>query len=460
LLSCLDLKKRFLILFLSWSCILKATISAGGGDVMDKNDQVRIHMEAEQGDEERILSKAALTSFGIAVAILVAGFLWLGRDGMLNPHSPDFFPLPHFCAFVGVLLSVFFLVRALIHGRRYRLFGTSEIEGNQPVLGERFAGMLRVAKPQSLSAPITLWLCCNWRHYGEGTSSVVRGSETTDTLWETSLALSPDGAADGIPFEFDIPEDGLPSGRRPKPKAGVHPEPAGQIIWVLRALSPRWGTDYYEEFEIVVKPGRIPAELGKQIRPALSKRDKAAGRTSFATRGASLLGNILSLIIGGRVPDAAEISAEAEAETRPEPATPFASKPWEDQSGPRKIGRIALVVGIFLGVIALYTLSRQAVFGWHGWDMTAKITKVERNLVTLDLGAKDPVHPIYVSAFHHWNVGQLVTVLCETADDGGRRCRMVSGYDRWLEGMVALFVALTALSIWRHMSGGGTPRAM
>jgi hypothetical protein len=147
---------------------------------------------------------------------------------------------------------------------------------------------------------------------------------------------------------------------------------------------------------------------------------------------------------------------EAEADARTEPARPFASRPWEDIRGPRAIGVIALAVGVFLCAIALYTLSRQAMFSWRGTLVPATITTVERGLVTLDLGVDDRSHRISISSFRRWDVGQQVAVVCVPADAGGRRCRMATGFDRWLDGLACLAVALVALTIWRRAR---TPRA-
>jgi hypothetical protein len=91
-------------------------------------DDVRagIHVEAEQGDEARALAKAALPCVVVAAVIVAAESAGLGRDGMLDWHSPDFFPLPHFCAFVGLLLAAFFLVRADHEGDDGKVDGQQE----------------------------------------------------------------------------------------------------------------------------------------------------------------------------------------------------------------------------------------------------------------------------------------------------------------------------------------------
>jgi hypothetical protein len=401
-----------------------------------------VRVEAEQGDESGALFKAALFCVGVAVAFVAGGFYGLGKSGMLDPRSPDFAPVPHFFAFVALVLGAFFLVRAYMHGRRYRLFGTSVVEANRPRLGEALVGTLRIAKPDALQAPITLRLRCDWRHRSSSPGHPSQGATTTEHLWESSLELDPAGAAAGIPFRFAIPEDGLPSGRRPKPKTGVHPESPGDIVWSLLASSARRGMDYVAEFEVPVEPGQLSAERARQAGPKAAPH--APGDDSLAVRAAQVAG----LALGGSVPTAEEREAEADAETRPEPETPFASSPRPEQDGQRVFRRVALIAAVALGVIALLALARQAAFGWGGTELRATVTTVEKHAVTLDLDRGDPAHTVYVSSFHRWERGQQVTALCEADPDGRRRCRMASGLDRWLDGLGTLAVALVALSVW------------
>lgn len=404
-----------------------------------------VHVEAEQGDESRALRKAALFCFGVAVAFVALGFYGLGTSGMLDPRSPDFAPVPHFFAFVALVLAVFFLVRSYVHGRRYRLFGTSVIEANRPRLGEALVGTLRIARPEALRAPVILRLRCDWRHRTSSPGHPSQGQTTTEHLWERSLELDPAGARAGIAFRFDIPEDGLPSGRRPKPKSGVHPGSPGDIVWSLLASSARRGMDYVAEFEVPVEPGRLSAELARQGGPKAAPR--APGEDTLAVRAAQVVG----LALGGDVPTAEDREVEAEAETRPEPEKPFASSPRPEQDGRRLFRRVALIAGVALGAIALLALGRQAAFGRRGAEARATVTTVEKHAVTLDLGPDDPAHRIYVSSFHRWERGQQVTALCETDADGRRRCRMASGLDRWLDGLGTLALAVVALSAWRAL---------
>jgi len=409
-----------------------------------------IHVEAEQGDEARALGKAALFCLVVSALIVLGGFYWLGSSGMLDVRSPDFIPLPHFFAFAALCLGSFFLVRAYLHDRRYRLFGTSVVEGNVPVLGRAFAGTLRITRTGALTAPITLRLRCDWRHDESGPGGSSGSHTVTEHLWEHLQELQSGAAGTGIPFRFDLPEDGLPSGRRPKPRTGVHPESPGYIVWTLRASSPRLGTDYVAEFEIDVRPGRLIAELSRHAKPDAAPRG-LGDRTSLPLRAAATALGAAGIFAGGSVPTSEELRDEAEANARPEPANPFAGSRRPESDSVRLFRRVSLIAGVVLCLIAGVALLNQAVFGGSDAAVQATVVQAERHAVTLDLGPDDPAHKIYVSSFHHWEQGEKVTVLCETDDKGARRCRMESGFDRWLDGLGTLGVALVALLTWNHL---------
>ncbi len=395
------------------------------------------HLEAEQPDVEHTRVKAGLFCLGLSAAIVAAGFIWLGHDGMLDARSPKFFPLPHFFAVASAFLGLFFLARGSIHGRRFQLFGVSSIDGNIPVLGETFEGTLRVTRISAFEAPITLRLICEWRP--ASTHTINSGTRALpDCDWETSIDLGKINASGVLPFRFDIPYDGLPTGRRPTPKIGVNTNP-GTIVWTLVASSPRRGIDYLAEFEIRVLPKAHRSagveELPREASPALLMVTEAA-----------------SAVFGGTIPSADELADAAEAEARPEPARPFASSP-QPKPNPANIARkVSFVIALLLCLFAAASFVNQMTFGSQGRELVASISTVARNEVTLDFGAKDPAHTIYVSSFHTWTRGQSVTALCEPVENERPRCRMTSRFDRWLNPIGLLGAALLALMCWRTLA--------
>lgn len=396
-----------------------------------------IHVEAEEPDVEHTRVRAGLFCLGFSAAIVGVGFVWLGHDGMLEPRSPNFFPLPHFFAVASAFLGLFFLTRGYIHGRRFELFGVSSIDGNVPRLGETFEGMLRVTHIAAFEAPIAMRISCAWRHTSVGSTNQSSKNET-DTLWETSIDLGRINASGELAFRFDIPADGLPSGRRPKPETGVNTNP-GDIVWTLSATSPRRGMNYLAEFEVRVLP--------KAHRPA------SVGELPRETDPALLLATqVASAVFGGTIPTAAELADEAEAQARPEPAKPFASSP-QPKPGAADIARkVSLVIALVLCFFAAASLVNQVTFGSQGSELHASVTGVAHHEVTLDFGAQDPAHTIYVSSFHTWTRGQTVTALCEPGENERPRCRMTTGFDRWLNAIGILGAALLALVFWRTLA--------
>ncbi len=110
----------------------------------------------------------------------------------------------------------------------------------------------------------------------------------------------------------------------------------------------------------------------------------------------------------------------------------------------------SLIAALFLSLVAGVSLVREASFGWRGVEMPTVVVKAETHAVTLNFGPDDPAHTISVSSHHHWTPGEHVVALCETGEDGRRRCRMQSGFDRWLDGLGTLGLALAAFAVWTY----------
>jgi len=217
-----------------------------------------------------------------------------------------------FIAAVGVLLGGFFLVRGYLDASRHRLFGASEVRGATPELGGALEGIFKVANTRLLKAPIELSLRCDWRGHSAGIHGG-SGSDGTTTLWRQSQSVAINLAQSGVAFHFDLPADGLPTGRRPRPKTGVHPAGPGYIVWTLRAFSRRLGVNYLAEFEIPVRPGTVIRAVGAKTKP------------EPANHAAGALAQGVALVLGGSAPSQDELDDEAEARSRPEPDVPFAS---------------------------------------------------------------------------------------------------------------------------------------
>ncbi|MEO7935718.1 MAG: hypothetical protein ABIR27_05630 [Dokdonella sp.] len=114
--------------------------------------------------------------------------------------------------------------------------------------------------------------------------------------------------------------------------------------------------------------------------------------------------------------------------------------------------KISFVIALILCFFAAASLLNQLTFGSRGRELRASVTKIQSHEVTLDFGAKDPAHSIYVSSFNSWTPGQSVTALCEPGENERPRCRMTSGSDRWLNPIALLGTALLALIFWRKLA--------
>jgi hypothetical protein len=394
------------------------------------------HVQADQDGDPGPHIKAALFCFAVAGSALLIGYFTLGWAGLTDKASPDFAPVPHIIAVVGILLGGFFLVRGYFDASRHRLFGASEVRGATPELGGALEGIFKVANTRPLTAPIELSLRCDWRRYVPGTPGI-RGGDQSTTLWRQSQSVAIGMAQSGVAFHFDLPADGLPTGRRPRPKTGVHPEGPGDIAWTLRAFSRRPGVNYLAEFEIPVRPGAVIRALGAKTKPEPAKR--AAGA----------LAQGVALALGGSVPSQSELDSEAEARTRAEPDVPFASSPMPLQWDDGMLNRIALVAALALSAIALYVMGYEIAFTVGARETPAVLADTGKNWVALNLGPDDPNHKITVSSFQIWAKGQTVTALCKSTVDGRARCHMQTGSDRWFNSVFAVVLAGLALAAWR-----------
>lgn len=385
-----------------------------------------LHLETETPDDFWVGLKAALVCFGLSVTIVIAGFLWLGRAGMLEVKSPDFFPLPDFCAVASFLIGVFFLANSILHWIRFNRFGPTYLDCNNAELGKALQGKLRISKTQYLGRSIDLTLRCEWRHYQDG-AMPKDTREVSTLLWNTTQKLDSSGAAAGIPFRFDVPTDGLATGRRPNAARGVNIQGPGRIEWFLRATAKHL---YAAEFEIPI--GAV----------------SASARLARTTQEAPLAAQLAAAALGGYAPSQDEIDDEEVSNKRREPVIPFGNAPVPVTSDQVSSRRITLAIMIFAGFFLARELISQVMFG--GTDQSATIVDATRGEVTLNFGLDDPAHKISVSSFHSWQKGQPVTASCRPAEDGKRRCRMQTGHDRWLNAIIPAMVFLVALVLRRH----------
>ena len=406
------------------------------------SDIPRFQVEAGELGDVRSALQIAISSLIGAVIALVTGLAMLGSEGMTNPKSPDFFPLPHLFIVAGAGLAVMYGSLASLRWARRQIFGASSIEGNVPVLGGVLEGRLNIEKPQALGQDIVLTLRCNWsrpiRDIGQ-TDGRVR--EATSTLWQKRIVVAkPDASAD-IAFSFEIPADGLASGQRPKPARGVHPLGAGSIAWVLTATSRGGGIGFSEDFTIPVESPALSRKGAK------STPHDTAEPTTSAGLDPDLPTQLLAAALGGHAPSADEISSDEAAARKSEPSHPFARSAAPVTDGQLRFTKFVYVLTGLCWLGAIYSIGMQVSLMVQGESMPASIVAVNGKSVTLDFGPDDPAHPLHVSNLHSWNVGQKVAARCIRDEEGHRKCRMESGLDRWVDPSVMLMIALVLLGL-------------
>lgn len=426
---------------------------------MSPSRHVPIHVEADDADDGPVRIRAGLVCLGLAAAILIAGWLWLGREGMLDPKSPDFFPLPHFFATAAILVGTFFLVRGVLFGGRYRKFGTSLLEAEPAELGGHLVARVSTAREVNAVGPFTVRLRCDRHFYSSSPGQSTQGRDATETLWEATQTL-PQGSSTrtGLAITFDLPATGLPSGRRAKPATGVHPEPPENIEWIVSVHAPCQGLNYFVEFAVPVAPGAVIRALQRERNAGAAAARHAAPHSGegVPVGAAQVALQAAALVFGGRVPDAEELAADAQARAKAEPAVPFAGEVQPVSAGTRLAMRALLVVGALLLAVGVWAVVTQLRYGAAADQVTGTVTAIEnahRIRLTLDDGGS--IATAYSTSLHHWQPGQSIALACRhDAKTTPRPCRVDTGLDRWLDGLGTVLFGAVALALglylWRQ----------
>lgn len=407
---------------------------------MARTPKSTLNLATDTRDDVADSVRAGLFVWGLGLAILVGGFIWLGRAGMLDPKSPDFFPLPDFFAIAALLVGAVFLTVGGLHAIRRSRYGTSTLEAEGAELGQTLAGTVRTERPVVATGPIRVTLRCS-----STTSATSSRDSTTGLLWEAvQEVVEPVNSAGGIPFSFPIPGNGLRSGRRARPKTGVHPEEPDWVTWELSVTAPTGGMPYSVTFPITI--GGPTA--------ARAVRARAMPSAPAETRGQKLGLSILSaatVLVGGRVPDATERAAirsgAEDAGAGAEPAVPFAGtavpvQPWE-----RPARWVLFGFGLMFGLGGAWGELQQIRFTGRAEISEATVTAATRKSVSVRLASGVAGEVAQLSGFHSFAVGQAVTVACSRIEAEPRRCQMQTGLDRFLGGIWTTLLGALLLAI-------------
>jgi len=344
--------------------------------------------------------------WGLALAVAIGDLMWIGYPAAIDVRSPDFFPLPLLFVVVFGIVGTIYLVAAIRHALRFRKFGTSALEVQEPRLGGTLRGVVRTARDLAPAGPFVVRLRCE-----ETTARPTRvgqRSRFTECLWESvQMVQAPARSSAGIPFEIAIPANGLASGAR-----SDDPKIHKTVTWTLDVRAALPGLDYYAAFDVKVG-GR--------------RRDEA-GAKDPATKG-----------------------------TRSAPFAGYAAPPsrlW------LLISLVPMVFGSLLLIGCANALWDQIHFNGSGVRATGHVTEHAgpRVYVSIDGTGPPPARgQILVTDFHRWEPGQAVQVTCADVDESPRKCRMDSGLDRWIGIGEALAMSAAffgaALWAWRRRRG-------
>lgn len=325
----------------------------------------------------------------LAAAILIGGVAWLGAPGVFDMASPDFFPLPAGFAAALVAFGFVHLGQGLRDLARRRKTGLSRLDANSAALGARFEGRIRTEKDVGATGPYVIQLSCLRTMASETDDGSSR--RRTVILWEKGATSPKSTRSDvGVPFSFDIPANGLPSGPDGLPNGD-------SVTWKLKASAPTAGLNYVTEFLIDVRP------------------DPDANASPLRSVDDAFQGHL-----------------------RPEQS-------WA------KVLRYALpAVGALLIAAGGYGSINQVLHSRNGVALTGSVSAFNRPQVDIKLDGGQAVIVPRVSSHLQWREGQRVTVTCR--EDSGQygACRMDTGFDRWTDALATLAIGLAfaAIGVW------------
>lgn len=163
-----------------------------------------------------------------------------------NPDSPDFNPVIGVALFLGAfaLKSLYTAARGTLLARRFGE-STLEMEGESVPLGGTLKGRVRTSAPLTVVGDYSITLTCIEQLKVSSMSNST--TRTQDRVhWEglRKVPAATINSAEGIPFEFPIPEHAF---AMPDARA------KGAVRWTLEVAAPQKGLDYYALFGVIVR---------------------------------------------------------------------------------------------------------------------------------------------------------------------------------------------------------------
>jgi hypothetical protein len=196
------------------------------------------------------------TGFGTSTHYIMAALLGAATIAVIvafdirpnfNPDSRDFNPIIGVALFLGAfaLKSLYTAVRGTLLARRFGE-STLEMEGESVPLGGTLKGRVRTSAPLTVVGDYSITLTCIEQLTVSAMSEPTKTRTEDRVRWEgqRKVPAATVNSAEGIPFEFPIPETAL---AMPDARA------KGPVRWTLEVTAPQKGLDYYALFGVIVR---------------------------------------------------------------------------------------------------------------------------------------------------------------------------------------------------------------
>jgi hypothetical protein len=207
-------------------------------------------MRIASADYDNAHSKVyTAAAYWILAGLVAVGILTFNKGPLvLDVHSRDFNPI----VLIPVIVCIPALIYSFLAGRDWvwaRSFGTSVLEADDIIAGQRLHGVLRTPFDVHATADFVMRLQC----IRSKVVMVSRGHGVQDSVvvddvlgeWTQKVPGSSDSSSAGVPFDFTLPP-AMP------PTAGA-PGTSGAVRWALIAAAPRAGLNYHAVFPILVR---------------------------------------------------------------------------------------------------------------------------------------------------------------------------------------------------------------
>jgi hypothetical protein len=221
-------------------------VTDGGGTMMTQVTTAK-HATRQIGESTGFSTSTHYIMAALLGAAAIAAIIAFEIRLNFDPNSPDFSPIIGVPFFLGAfaLKSLYTAVRGTLLARRFGE-STLEMEGESVPLGGTLKGRVRTSAPLTVTGDYAVTLTCIEQLQVSSMSSSTKSRIEDRVHWEglRKVPAATVNSAEGIPFEFPIPEEAL---AMPDARA------KGAVRWTLEVTAPQKGLDYYALFGVIVR---------------------------------------------------------------------------------------------------------------------------------------------------------------------------------------------------------------